>query len=59
MTTSKIKVMGQTLTIAQLENFEPYVDGKAYLANVSEVFLILVRECHRKKFLENFQKFIS
>ena len=44
MTTSKMKVMGQTLTIAQLENFEPYINGKPYLENVSEVSLIFLRD---------------
>ena len=32
-----MKVMGQTLTIAQIENFEPYVDGEPYFKNVSEI----------------------
>ena len=39
MTTSKMKVNGETLTIAQLENFVPSVDGKPF-ENVSEVSLI-------------------
>ena len=36
MTTSKMIVNEQTLTIAQLENFEPYIDEKPFLENVSE-----------------------
>ena len=36
MTTSKMKVNGVTLTIAQLENFVPSVNGKPY-EEVSEV----------------------